>query len=114
MSTVSVGIHTDAKFRPCGSSLAAHGPGVKDNVPLLHIEPLFSSLVRTPKNGMRLLLANLAGASLASPPAQWLLPQPPALPWEPDNFLFLSGIEGEDHPFLTANAENSPFLFLLF
>lgn len=61
---------------------------------------------------MRLLLANLAGASLASPPAQWLLPQPPALPWEPDNFLFLSGIEGEDHPFLTANAENSRFLFL--
>lgn len=84
------------------------------NFPLLLLRPLFSSLVRTPKNGVKLLLGNLASFSLTYPPAQWLLPQPPALPWEPDNFLFLSGIEGEDHPFLTADAENSRFLFLLF
>lgn len=103
-----------------GSDLAVDRPQLRTelmqmtNFPLLLLWPLFSSLVRTPKNGMKLLLANLANFSLPSPPAQRLLPQPPALPWEIDNFLFLSGIEGEDHPFLTADAENSSFLFLLF
>ena len=103
-----------------GSDLAVDRPQLRTelmqmtNFPLLLLWPLLSSLVRTPKNGMKLLLANLASFSLTSPPAQWLLPQPPALPWETDNFLFLSGIEGEDHPFLTADAENSSFLFLLF
>lgn len=63
---------------------------------------------------MKLLLANLASLSFTSPLAQWLLPQPPALPWEPDNFLFLSGIEGEDHPFLAADAENSTVFFVFF
>lgn len=37
-------------------------------------------------------------------------PNPQLSPGKPDNFLFPSGIEGEDHPFLTANAENSSFL----
>lgn len=63
---------------------------------------------------MKLLLANLASISLTSPPAQWLLPQPSALPSEPDNFLFLSVIEGEEHPFLTADAENSTLFFFFF
>lgn len=103
-----------------GSDLAVDRPQLQTelmqmtNFPLLLLWPLFSSLVRTPKNGMKLLLANLASFSLTSPPAQWLLLQPPALPWEIDNFLFLSGIEGEDHPFLPADAENSSFIFLLF
>lgn len=82
------------------------------NFPLLRLWPLFSSLVRTPENGMKLLLVSLASFSLTYPPAQWLLPQPPALPWEPGNFLLLSGIEGEDHPFVTADGENSSFLYL--
>lgn len=63
---------------------------------------------------MKLLLANLASTSFSSPPAQWLLPQPPVLPWEQDNFLFLSGIEGEDYSFLTANAEESTVFFSSF
>ena len=85
------------------------------NFPLFLLWPLFSRLVRSPKNGMKLLLANLASVSFPSPPARWLSPQPLALPWEPENFLFLSGIEGEDHPFLTPDAENSIafFFFLL-
>lgn len=84
------------------------------NFPLLLLWPLFSRLVRSPKNGMKLLLANLASVSFPSPPAWWLLPQPLALPWEPENFLFLSGIEGEDHHFLTADAENSTAFFFFF